>query len=74
MTKTTTAKVLPECDLQNCRIADIGIDQFAECQMEGPSVCKHALPFGYCFLCKHPQVTAMLEKSRAAGRSAAALA
>lgn len=74
MTKTTTAKVLPECDLRDCRIADIGVDQFAECLMEGPNVCEHALPFGYCFLCKHPRVNEMLEKSRTEGQSAAASA
>ncbi|MBI5295053.1 MAG: hypothetical protein HY869_06225 [Chloroflexi bacterium] len=73
MTKTIKAKELPECDLRDCRVSDVGVDQFAECLMEGPNACQHALPFGYCFLCKHPQVNAMLEKSRAAGQSAAAL-
>jgi len=74
MTKATKAKVLPECDLKNCRVSDVGIEQFAECLMEGPNTCQHALPFGYCFLCKHPQVNALLEKSREAQQVAAELA
>jgi len=60
-------KSLPECDLRDCRVASVGIDdQFAECLMEGPNDCEYALAFGYCFLCKHPRVNEMLLHSKQA--------
>ncbi len=56
---------LPECDLKDCRVSSVGIDdQFAECLMEGPNSCEHSLAFGYCFLCKHPRVNEMLARSK----------
>ena len=41
---------------QDCRTLDIGLDGFAECPRVGPSACRYAVPFGYCFLCNHPRL------------------
>jgi hypothetical protein len=72
MTKQTVkAKKLPECELENCRVLPVGIDQYAECLMEGPNTCPHALPFGYCFLCKHPSLDVILENTRKSQQVAA---
>jgi len=62
----TTKKKLPECELKDCRVSSVGVDNFAECLMEGPNECPHALAFGYCFLCQHPRVNEMLEHSKQA--------
>ncbi len=65
MTKIKTNKeTRPLPDMENCRVADIGISGFAECQMSGPNLCQYALPFGYCFLCKHPRLDEILAKSK----------
>jgi hypothetical protein len=50
--------------IENCRVVDIGIGSFAECLKAGPSTCSHALPFGYCFLCMHPQVADIIENTK----------
>jgi hypothetical protein len=52
---------------QNCRVLDLGIGKFAECLKQGPSTCSYAVPFGYCFLCKHPQVDRLIEDTKKAG-------
>jgi hypothetical protein len=52
--------------IENCRVFDIGIPNFAECLQAGPSTCSYALPFGYCFLCKHPRLDEIIENSRKA--------
>ena len=52
--------------IENCRVFDIGVPQFAECLQEGPSTCSYALPFGYCFLCKHPRLDEIIENTRKA--------
>lgn len=56
------AKLVEE--LKNCRVSDIGIESFGECLQDGPSTCVYALPFGYCFLCGHPQVEKIIEKTK----------
>ena len=53
-------------DFKNCRVADVGIENFAECLEQGPNTCSYALPFGYCFLCQHPRVEEMLENTKQA--------
>jgi len=50
--------------IENCRVLDIGINKFAECLKEGPSTCSYAVPFGYCFLCKHPRLDRIIENTR----------
>ena len=58
--------------MENCRVVEIGIGDFAECAQWGPVNCDHAIPFGYCFLCMHPQVKDLIEstkKSQEAGKA-----
>ena len=58
----TKAELVEE--LKNCRVVDIGIENFGECLEGGPSTCAYALPFGYCFLCGHPQVQQIIEHTK----------
>ena len=60
----TKAELVEE--LKNCRVIDIGIESFGECLQDGPSTCAYALPFGYCFLCGHPQVQQIIEHTQKA--------
>jgi len=65
MTKTTThQKTNPMPDIADCRAVDIGIAQFAECLCNGPNSCIYALPFGYCFLCRHPRLAEIIENTK----------
>ena len=43
-------------DITGCRASDIGIADIGECLRGGPNACSYALPFGYCFLCRHPRL------------------
>lgn len=52
--------------LENCRVVEIGIADFAECVQQGPTPCSHALPFGYCFLCNHPRLDEIIENTKRA--------
>ena len=52
--------------IENCRAIEVGIGDFAECAQWGPVDCPHALPFGYCFLCMHPQVDEIIANSKKA--------
>jgi hypothetical protein len=45
-------RVLP--DLQVCRADDL-TGTFAECLVEQPAACQYAMPFGYSYLCGHPE-------------------
>ncbi len=68
--KTSGLKAGACLALEDCQVVDIGIDGFAECLQTGPNTCKYALPFGYCFLCRHPRVSVAIEKARAAQKLA----
>ena len=59
--KSTTSS-----EIKDCRATDIGIPNLGECLRSGPSSCSYALPFGYCFLCKHPRLNEILENTRKA--------
>lgn len=50
--------------IENCRVIEIGIGDFAECVQAGPATCSHALPFGYCFLCMHPRLGEIIENTK----------
>ena len=41
---------------ETCRTFDLGLDGFTECLKVGPNSCRYALPFGYSFLCSHPEL------------------
>ena len=54
----------PSFDSKDCRVSDVGLSGFAECQMFGTNLCPYAVPFGYGFLCQHPQVDKFVAKSK----------
>jgi ribosomal protein S16 len=58
-----TRKTRSMRSIQNCRVAEIGVDKYAECLKQGPATCSYALPFGYCFLCSHPRLNEIIENT-----------
>ena len=50
--------------IENCRVVEIGVNGFAECLKQGPATCSHAMPFGYCFLCKNPRLDQIIENTK----------
>ena len=50
--------------IQNCRVLDIGLEKFAECLKQGPATCAYAVPFGYCFLCRHPHLDQIIKNTK----------
>ncbi len=52
--------------IENCRAVEVGVEKFAECLRQGPSTCAYALPFGYCFLCRHPRLDEILVNTKKA--------
>lgn len=59
-----TAKSKSMRGIENCRVVEIGVDKYAECLKQGPSTCSYAMPFGYCFLCKHPRLDEIIENTK----------
>jgi hypothetical protein len=51
-----------EPDFKRCRTFDIGIAGYAECLCSGPNMCRHAVPFGYTFLCHHPRLAQRIRR------------
>lgn len=62
-----TVKTKSMRGIENCRVREVGVNGFAECLKQGPATCSHAVPFGYCFLCKNPRLELILENTRAHG-------
>jgi hypothetical protein len=60
------SKSLETEEVPDCQVLDLGIDGYAECPRSGPNTCSYALPFGYAFLCHHPRLTEIAERSRPA--------
>lgn len=58
--------------IENCRVLEVGVSGFAECLKQGPATCSHAVPFGYCFLCKNPRLELIIENTKAHKGSQAA--
>jgi hypothetical protein len=54
-------------DTSRCKVTTIGVNMYAECPYSGPNECPYALPFGYGFLCQHPQFNEFLRKETGAG-------
>lgn len=46
-----------------CRAAPV-TEQLAECLVFKPYVCEYAMPFGYGFLCGHPDRHTIIEGTR----------
>jgi hypothetical protein len=61
-----TAKTRSTHSIENCRVLEIGVEKYAECLKQGPRTCSYALPFGYCFLCKHPRLDEIIENTKKA--------
>jgi hypothetical protein len=67
MAKTVVKlKTKPATGIENCRVVEIGISKMAECLKPGPCTCSYAVPFGYCFLCKHPQLGKIIANTKKA--------
>lgn len=65
MTKETVKlKTKSMRGIENCRVLEIGVENLAECLQQGPSTCRHALPFGYCFLCMHPRLDEIIANTK----------
>lgn len=64
MTKQTKTQTKSLGSITNCRVVDIGIENFGECLKQGPATCSYAMPFGYCFLCGHPRVSEIIENTK----------
>lgn len=52
-----------------CHTIDLGLEGFCECAQVGPNACKYALPFGYAFLCSHPEFQARQRPRQPAPRT-----
>ncbi len=52
--------------IENCRAVEIEAERFAECLQQGPNTCSYALPFGYCFLCGHPNLDEIIANTKKA--------
>lgn len=57
-------------EIKDCRAAEVGIEDFAECLCSGPNNCEYALPFGYAFLCRHPRMSEILQNTKKAREAA----
>lgn len=68
--KNVKTKAKTSHSIENCRAVAVGIGNFAECAQWGPVDCPHAMPFGYCFLCLHPQVDEIIENTKKALQAA----
>ncbi len=60
-TNNRVIRALP--DLQVCRAADL-TGTFAECLVAKPHGCQYAMPFGYSYLCGHPDRNAIIENTK----------
>jgi hypothetical protein len=49
--KASITRTLPDKNI--CRASTL-TERFAECLVEKPAACPYAMPFGYGFLCGHP--------------------
>jgi hypothetical protein len=54
-------RVLP--DLQTCRAVDL-TGTVAECLVEKPAACQYAMPFGYSYLCGHPDRGTIIDNTK----------
>jgi hypothetical protein len=63
-----TAGTIRRLNSGRCQVLDIGIAGYAECLLGGPNTCRHAMPFGYAFLCCYPEKAIRREDSPLAER------
>ncbi len=55
------ARVLP--NMRVCRAADL-TGSFAECLVGNPVTCQYAMPFGYSYLCGHPERGTIIDNTK----------
>jgi len=60
-TRLWTARVLPDPAI--CRAKAAGFAGYANCLVERPFQCRHALGFGHGFFCRHPQRNEMVMRT-----------
>lgn len=51
-----------QIDLRLCRATDLS--EFAECLTDKSATCPYAMPFGYRFLCAHPERSTIVAKTK----------
>lgn len=67
MKSTGTRSKGPEEQLEfACKTLDLGLEGFSECPRNGPNSCSFAVPFGYGFLCRHPNLVEASPRHRVA--------
>ena len=69
MTREQSHKIETQRNLsriENCRSWKSVWSILRNVLQQGPQPCSHALPFGYCFLCTHPQVDEIIENTKKA--------
>jgi hypothetical protein len=54
-TKLWTARALPDPARCRAKANAAGFAGYADCLVESPIRCRHALSFGFGFFCRHPQ-------------------
>ena len=64
MTKRNVRRNAISSEIENCRCLEVGVERFGECLKQGPATCSYALPFGYCFLCTHPNLDVIIETTK----------
>jgi hypothetical protein len=55
------ARVLPDPGI--CLASSL-TDRFAECLVNKPAACAYVMPFGYAFLCAHPDRSAIVAHTK----------
>jgi hypothetical protein len=63
--KLAAAMVLP--DMRICRARAAGFGDYADCLVDGPFACRHALGFGKGVLCLHPERKEIVIRTSAIG-------
>lgn len=56
-----TDRILP--DPAVCAARTSGFGEYADCLVDHPHGCQHALPFGWGFLCRHPQQNEIVKRT-----------
>jgi hypothetical protein len=47
-----------------CRAKPAGWGDYADCLVDGPYLCRFALPFGFRYLCLHPERAAIIARTK----------
>jgi len=57
--------VLPDPAI--CRARAAGFAGYADCLVESPIQCRHALSFGFGFFCRHPERDEIVKRAATPG-------